>query len=1705
MAAPEQAEKRHEHFALAKAPDWKYTPLKPDKGVPVPYWTISYFDESVQTASRSDGRTNEYFLDRSRVPVSRGGEAGKGKGVMSGTYMDEFEPKEWSQTLHIDGGLAVFNGHMGTINKGNAPAKVYTSINPEQAIADKACWEQMKTNMAALGVASKDRMFADPAGCGKDLLSGAWNTITGDVAAVGDMLGSVWGGIKAFFSDPLGSMSSAVDGLQKFGAQAVEAGKQVVGVINGLRDGSITMDDLLDFAADMLQDQLCEIAAQVEEMVKQGKGCEAVGVILGQTAEAVAVSLATAGVGAAAGGATKAAQLMAKAGITKGDDIAAAIRKLKEFKKKHKERPHEGGEPHPRRLADGEDSSTPGDRKPDVCPMCPVVGKPVNPVLGCKVLGGGLELDFDLPAPLPLPWQRTYVSRNARVGWLGQGWTLPLGLVVEERRIQGRAKLVLVDESGRDIVFPALKPGASHYNEFERFTLRALDAQRLQLEGLDGEQRFVFRRFPGGAGRSARYLLASILDRNDNRIDIEHGPSALPERIVDSAGRVLLLGFEHVVPGAREPLRLRKVELLSADGGRRTPLVGYEYDRAGDLVRVTDRLGGMRREFEYRNHVLVAHTEPGGLRASYAYDVEAPNGRVRCSEISNGERYDFEYLARATRVTDQLGRVEVYEFNADREWTATVDAMGGRTVRQLDAFGRLLALTDPAGRTTRYGYDERGRPVRVQVPGATDTEFVVTTVRYDTATGQPASLADALGATTGYRYDARGNLVEVIDALGQPTRYRYDDRGLPVAIVDALGKTRHLSYNAAGQVVRQVDCSGQPTGYGYDEWGRLESVTDALGHTTRYQRDELGRLRSLVGADGTVERFEYDAAGRLTAHVSPLGARTEYLLALDGLPLVRRNAAGGELRYEYDGARRLVALYNENAVRYDFGYDALGRLVEETGFDGRHTRYVRDPAGLLLAKIELGCLTLRQRLDQRLAREQSRQPGTPQALPPRRTAPTFEDPWGFGLTDEVTAAAASAAGQAIVTRYERDAGGRLVHKLVAGHVLDARGRRVAQHKSTHYRHDAAGRLVEASNDNGGRISLGYDAMGQLLEETRVGQGLRTTQRHRYDALGNRLATVLPDGREIRWLHYGSGHLHQINLDGRVVCDIERDALHREVARSQGALESRYRYDPVGRLLAQATARPRPDEARVDPGAGTDAVPGWDERFVLARQYVYDPGGNLLELVDRRHGRARYGYDRIGRLLSALQPMSQEQFAFDPAHNLLPGADAGGGAAPSAGAIKDNRVEVFEDKRYRYDSHGNLVEKRIGRHTRMQFEWDVEHQLQGVTVVRQGQGGSTTTQTTRYRYDAFGRRIEKSDRLGRTLFEWDGNRLLSEQRGALQTLYLYQGLGFVPVAQVQAEVFRGEPAGEAQEDDDEQDWQPRRSRTAFVDRMLATARQIQARSRGEGEAAPVVPAQDEPAAGASVVDLDAWRIRYYHTDHLGTPRELSSEDGEIVWSASYKAWGNTLKVEVPSSTPRAGTQPVEQNLRFQGQYFDAESGLHYSRFRYYDPDVGRFVSEDPIGLAGGENFFAYAPNPIGWIDPYGLAGVILLGEGQDAVEAVASRLGARTIKNDWPDNFPNLKGVTDPEEWRRRMCEAVDFNRQWIRDRAAEGYTFQTIGVQGSNSPYYAAELEELSKLGHKATVVKKVKDSDGVFRTIDEMRAKCNCRPRMKYKKLQCD
>ena len=179
----------------------------------------------------------------------------------------------------------------------------------------------------------------------------------------------------------------------------------------------------------------------------------------------------------------------------------------------------------------------------------------------------------------------------------------------------------------------------------------------------------------------------------------------------------------------------------------------------------------------------------------------------------------------------------------------------------------------------------------------------------------------------------------------------------------------------------------------------------------------------------------------------------------------------------------------------------------------------------------------------------------------------------------------------------------------------------AQQLRLRFAYDALGRMTRATNADA-TVSMAYDALGQLISEETETVGGAVLLRHAYDELGNRVQTTLPDGRVLSNLYYGSGHLHQVNLDGDVITDIERDQAHRMIARTQGALVSRFQYDPVGRLLAQTA------------GEGASSV--------IARKYEYDEVGNLVSIDDQRNGLTRYSYDPIGRILSAVQPDLSER-------------------------------------------------------------------------------------------------------------------------------------------------------------------------------------------------------------------------------------------------------------------------------------------------------------------------------------------------------------------------------------------------------------------------------------------------------------------------------
>ena len=206
-------------------------------------------------------------------------------------------------------------------------------------------------------------------------------------------------------------------------------------------------------------------------------------------------------------------------------------------------------------------------------------------------------------------------------------------------------------------------------------------------------------------------------------------------------------------------------------------------------------------------------------------------------------------------------------------------------------------------------------------------------------------------------------------------------------------------------------------------------------------------------------------------------------------------------------------------------------------------------------------------------------------------------------------------------------------------------------------------------------------------------------------------------------------------------------------------------------------------------------------------------------------------------------------------------------------------------------------------------------------------------STEYRYDPLGRRTAKIRNGETTVYHWQEDTLAIESTNGQNTHYLFEPGTFEPLAQFQTT----SPIGIEREDKPAEPYSY------------------------DPETDPLLKIPPEPQE-QSEVQPD---LVYYQLDHLGTPIAAHNAKGEAVWTAEYEAWGR-IRNETVSDDPK-----VNIPFRFQGQYYDEESGLHYNRFRYYDPEIGRFVSQDPIGLRGGMNLFEYAPNPVGWTDPFGL--------------------------------------------------------------------------------------------------------------------------------------
>ncbi len=361
-----------------------------------------------------------------------------------------------------------------------------------------------------------------------------------------------------------------------------------------------------------------------------------------------------------------------------------------------------------------------------------------------------------------------------------------------------------------------------------------------------------------------------------------------------------------------------------------------------------------------------------------------------------------------------------------------------------------------------------------------------------------------------------------------------------------------------------------------------------------------------------------------------------------------------------------------------------------------------------------------------------------------------------------------------------------------------------------------------------------------------------------------------------------------------------------------------------------------------------------------RKYGWDPGDLLRTLEDDALGSVAYEHDVRGFLQKAeVTPKDGGEPRVelrnpDEVGNLFASLDRSDREYGQAGQVL-KRSGPDGVTTYRYDADGNLAQREDPDGGRWWFHWNGAGQLVQVDKP----GGTAVT----FRYDAFGRRVEKNADGVVTRWVWDGNLPLHEWRSE----------GDAPEV-LRTPELRGRRKGllTARERLGDNEAWAEALRSAAEDEVFGW---LAEELLGELERAPddALPEEDEdgvltwlfePESFAPLARVSEQRgAMAVFTDHLGTPLCLTDEGGAVAWQGVTDTFG---RCEVTEGD--AGLCP----WRFPGQYEDAETGLFYNRFRYYSAEVGGYVSRDPIGLAGGLAVHAYVGDPLGWMDPLGLA-------------------------------------------------------------------------------------------------------------------------------------
>ncbi|TCW75947.1 type IV secretion protein Rhs [Burkholderia sp. SRS-46] len=1024
--------------------------------------------------------------------------------------------------------------------------------------------------------------------------------------------------------------------------------------------------------------------------------------------------------------------------------------------------------------------------------------------------------------------------------------------------------------------------------------------------------------------------------------------------------------------------------------------IEYAFDRPAGPPRASESLDDfvgpalpIARIADLNGNAWSFEREPDGrLVRLVEWKRDASTGRV--IECGGARGRDAARLTSLTLI-DAGGHAHPlvsYEHDGEGNLTAAIDAMA-HPHRFAYADGhRMVSHASARGVSFHYSY-RLGDDGRWRVDhawgdeGLFDYRFAYDRARMETCVtdslghvsvvqmnerGLPVIEIDPLGGVTAYRYDAQGRTKAEIDPAGRTTGWEYDAYGNLIVHTLPDGAVMRSEYDGEHRLVR-VTVPGERTWrYEWDEAGNLLAQTTPSQAMFRYRYDAHGQLVAYTGPRDTVAQFEYDRDGHLAMLVDERGHRTRYTHDTRGNVLRVVNALGQASSYEYDRNGNLTRAVETGGGEIRCDYDTDGNLVRYRDPMGYVSRMTYSPLGQISKRLmpDGNVVEYRYDTEERLVGVLDER-GALYALKRDALGRIVEevDYWGQSRRYDYDPSglllrSVDPLGRAI--DYRNDLLGRIVQKRVP----DPRqpdGTRIET-----FVYDRSGNLVRAENPDC-VVELRYDAEGRVVEERQGGDFVIACA---YDAAGNRIerrTERFAHGRTmthaVRYRYDELNAVTAIEIDDAAPVTLERDAIGQVRLERLGAHQRRESTYGADGLLAKQTLLS---------GAGV----------LFASEYAYDANGELIEKRDSRLGVDRFEYDPVGRVTRHIDPAGKlHRFLYDPAGDLLKthvrqGMGAGPFRVDQPGGAWAREGEI-DGRRYTFDRAGNLVRKRDERGD-LRLSWDADGLLIESDAERRTAEGVVRTHT-RYAYDAFHRRVGKRSRARLNEAAHAGG-VSNVPMMSRDSTYFWDGDAVAKACVVtEGELARRSGAGGAQGClDREWIYYPGTFQPLAVVHCAPAAGE----ATGSGGVASFERSDDEYDATAS------GGLYFFHGDPNGSPGRVTDVLGRIVWEQRYTAWGVPGEAESP--------QAFDQPLRFQGQYFDEESGLHYNRHRYYDPDSGAFISQDPIGLAGGVNVYQYAPNPLEWVDPLGLAkkppstSALRDGTGASAADMAASVVG-----------------------------------------------------------------------------------------------------------------